>query len=388
LKLQAGETMSAPLDGIRVLDFTRVLAGPFASMILADLGADVVKVEHPERPDDTRRFAPPFADGVSSYFLSINRGKRAIALDLKSDDGKAKALALAKKADVIIENFRPGVMARMGLGHEALRSDDPRLVYCSISGFGQGAGPRAGYDVVVQGLSGIPHLTGAPETPPFKCGTSIADLIGGLSAVQGILAALFRCEHTGEGAFIDVSMLDGQRSLLTYQASSWLNAGVEPARIGNDHPSIHPYSAYQASDGYFNIAVGNETLWERFCAALTGLGFAQGEELASDARFAGNPDRVRRRDELNAILAPVFAERTIAEWLEALEAAGIPAGRIATVPEALADAELAVHAHPEGGRDVRTLPLPYRMTGAPRAATRRPPRLGEHTEEVLADWLE
>jgi len=379
--------MSAPLDQVRVLDFTRVLAGPYASMFLADLGADVVKVEHPERPDDTRGFAPPFVDGVSTYFLSINRGKRAIALDLKSDTGKATALALAEKADVVMENFRPGVMARMGLGADDLRARDPRLVYCSVSGFGQSAGPRAGYDVVVQGMSGIPHLTGAPDTPPFKCGTSIADLVGGLNAVQGILAALVRRERTGEGAVVDVSMLDGQRALLTYQASAWLNGGVEPQRLGNDHPSIHPYSTYQASDGYFNLAVGNDGLWTKFCAVLTGFGFDEGKTIAGDPRFATNPDRVENRQALNLVLAPVFSHRTIVEWLDALTGAGVPAGRIATVPEALADAEMVTHEHPEGGQQVRTLPLPFRMSGAPRAAARRAPRLGEHTQEVIIDWL-
>jgi len=379
--------MTAPLDGIRVLDFTRVLAGPYASMLLADMGADVVKVEHPERPDDTRGFAPPFADGVSSYFLAINRGKRAITLDLKRDDQKRTALALAARADVLLENFRPGVMARIGLGYERLIETNPRLVYCAISGFGQNAGPRPGYDVVVQGLSGIAYLTGSPNTPPFKMGTSIADLVGGLNAVQAVLAALFRRERTGEGAFIDVSMLDGQLALLTYQASSWLNAGVEPKRIGNDHPSIHPYSAYLASDGYFNIGVGNNALWARFCSLLTSMGFAEGAALAGDARFATNPDRVSRRAALNQILEPVFAARTVAEWLEALLDAGIPAGPIRTVPEALAEADLVTHEHPEGGAEVRTVPLPYRMTDAPRAASRRAPRLGEHTDEVLADWL-
>lgn len=379
--------MSAPLQGIRVLDFTRVLAGPYASMLLADMGADVVKVEHPERPDDTRRFAPPFADGVSSYFLSINRGKRAITLDLKRDDDKRTALALAARADVVLENFRPGVMKRIGMGYETLAEDNPGLIYCAVSGFGQTAGPRPGYDVVVQGLSGIAHLTGAPDGPPFKMGTSIADLVGGLNAAQAVLAALVRRERTGEGAFIDVSMLDGQLALLTYQASSWLNAGIEPRRIGNDHPSIHPYSAYLASDGYFNIGVGNDTLWKQFCELLTSMGFAEGAELAGDARFASNPDRVQRRAELNQILDPVFATRTIAEWLDALGNAGVPAGRIATVPEALAEADLVEHEHPEGGAPVRTVPLPYRMSDAPRAASRRAPRLGEHTDEVLADWL-
>ena len=379
--------MTAPLTGIRVLDFTRVLAGPYGAMFLADLGADVVKVENPHRPDDTRGFAPPFADGVSSYFLSINRGKRAIALDLKCPDDLATALALAGKADVVMENFRPGVMQRLGLGAELLRERDPRLIYCSISGFGQAAGPRPGYDVVVQGLSGIPHLTGTAATPPFKVGTSIADLVGGLNAVQAILAALLRRERTGAGALIDVSMLAGQLSLLSFQASSWLNGGVEPERIGNAHPSIHPYCAYLARDGYFNIAVGNDRLWAGFCAVLSELGYPEGAALAGDAGFATNPDRVERRAALDEVIVPLFAGRSVGEWVEIFTAAGIPAGPIKSVPEALADAELVTHDHPEGGAAVRTLPLPFRIDGAPRAASRRAPRLGEHGDEVRADWL-
>jgi len=381
------DAAALPLAGIRVLDFTRVLAGPYASMFLADLGADVVKVENPDSPDDTRGFAPPLSDGVSTYFLSVNRGKRAITLDLKEPRDRQTALALAGRADVVIENFRPGVMARLGLGPAELRARDPRLIFCSISGFGQAAGPKPGYDVVVQGLSGIAHLTGGPDTSPFKVGTSIADLVGGLNAVQAILAALVRRERTGEGAVIDVALLDGQLSLLSFQASSWLNGGVEPRRLGNAHPSIHPYCAYRARDGYLNIAVGNDRMWKRFYELLIELGEPEGSRLATDPEFATNPDRVSRRAALDAILVPVFARRDLADWLAVLAAAGIPAGPIATVPEALADAELCQHDHPEGGAPVRTIPLPYRIDGAPRAAARRAPRLGEHGDQVLADWL-
>lgn len=372
--------MTPPLQHLRVLDFSRVLSGPYASMALADLGADVVKVEDPHGGDDTRGFGPPFADGVSTYFLSINRGKRSITLDLKNPADRARALELARVADVVLENFRPGVMARLGLGYETLKALNPRLVYCAISGFGQGS-DRPGYDLMVQGLSGIPTLTGDRDTPPYKCGASIADLVSGLNAVQGILAALYRRERTGEGGLVDVPMLDGQLSLLTYHASAWLNAGKTPGRIGNAHPSIHPFCAYATSDGFVNLAVGNDRLWASFAAAIGH------PEWAEDERFRTNPDRVRHREALDLLLRPVFAARSTADWLALLERTGVPGGPIATVPEALAAATLVEHEHPSGGAPVRSVPLPLLIEGAPRASTRRAPRLGEHSEEVVADWL-
>jgi crotonobetainyl-CoA:carnitine CoA-transferase CaiB-like acyl-CoA transferase len=371
--------MNAPLQGIRILDFSRVLAGPFASMTLADMGADVVKVEHPERGDDTRGFGPPFASGVSTYFLSINRGKRSIALDLKSPEDRARALGLADKADVVLENFRPGVMARLGLGPEVLRERNPGLVYCSISGFGR-EDPRAGYDLVVQGMSGIPSITGEVDGAPVKCGASIADLVSGQNAVQGILAALLRRARTGEGALVDIPMIDGQLSLLTYHASGLLNGGVAPARLGNHHPSIHPYGAYKASDTSLNIAVGNDALFVRFCSAIGR------PEWARDARFASNASRVAHRSTLDPMLLEVLEADTAQGWCLRLEAAGVPAGPINTVEQALEQVELQSHPHPGGAGEVRTAPLPIRIDGAPRAAERGPPALGAHTAEVLADW--
>lgn len=368
------------LEGVRVLDFSRVLSGPYASMTLADLGADVVKVEEPRGGDDTRAFGPPFVDGVSTYFLSINRGKRSIALDLKAPADRDLALRLAAKADVVLENFRPGVMAGLGLGYEALRAQNPGLVYCAISGFGQDQ-PAPGYDLVVQGLSGIPTLTGAADQPPAKCGASIADLVSGLNAVQGVMAALLRRARTGQGAFVDVPMLDGQLSLLTYHASAWLNAGKTPRRIGNAHPSIHPFSAYATADGHVNLAIGNDRLWQGFCKVL------DAPELAHDPRFATNRDRVERREALDALLVPLMLQRSTADWLEALSAAGVPAGPMATVPEALSRAVVATHPHPDTGAPVQTLALPYKLDEAPRAAARRAPRLGEHRDEILRDWL-
>lgn len=372
--------MNPPLAGVRVLDFSRVLSGPYASMTLADLGADVVKVEDPHGGDDTRGFGPPFVDGVSTYFLSINRGKRSIALDLKRPEDLALARQLAEVADVVLENFRPGVMDRLGLGYSTLSKLNPRLVYCAISGFGQGS-DRPGYDLMVQGLSGIPTLTGGPDTPPYKCGASIADLVSGSNAVTGILAALSRRERTGQGALVDVPMIDGQLSLLTYHAGAWLNAGKAPGRIGNAHPSIHPFCSYPTSDGYVNLAVGNDRIWAAFCKAI-GL-----PELLEDGRFGSNPERVRHRAELDALLAPALQAQPTARWISVFEAAGVPASRMATVPEALEQATLVTHEHPAGGAPVRSVPLPMLLSDAPRAASRRAPGLGEHRAEVVASWI-
>mgnify|MGYP002630858533 CR=1 FL=1 len=361
------------LDGIRVLDFTRVLSGPFATMTLADLGADVVKLEA-ARGDDTRRFGPPFTDeGVSTYYLSINRGKRSVVANLKDPADMSWVLELVDRADVVIQNFRPGVMDRLGLGVEALRARNRRLVYCSISAFGSDR-PGAGYDLVVQGLSGIPHVTGDGSTP-WKCGASIADVIAGMNAVQGVLAALLRRERTGEGAFVDVSMLDGQLAVLTYHASHVLNAGHESKPLGNQHGSIHPYGSYPASDGWLNVAVGNDSLFVAFCE---GVGVA----WHSDPRFADNSARVGHRAELDAVLVPLLATRTVADWLQILQTAGVPSGPICTVPQALERARIVQHS---GG--VRTLPPGFHIEGTPRAAESAPPSVGQHRQEVFRDWL-
>ena len=372
--------MSAPLEGIRVLDFSRVLAGPYATMYLADLGADVVKVERPGTGDDTRSFGPPFCRGVSTYFLSINRGKRSLVLDLKSEDGRAKAVAMAKQADVVIENFRPGVMERLGLGPDALRTENPQLVYCSISGFGREV-ERAGYDLVIQGMGGIPSITGEIDGGPIKCGASIADLVTGLNAVQGILAALYRRAVTGEGGLVDVPMIDGQAALLTYHASSLLNADVPPQRLGNHHPSIHPYGSYRASDGYLNVAVGNEKLFRSFASALGH------PEWVEDPRFAANASRVANRTDLDPLIDAVLGNQTVAHWCALLLDNGVPAGPINSVEQAVGLVELVEHPHPSGSGVVKSTPLPYKIDGCERASTRRPPTLGEHSVEVLSDWL-
>ena len=366
--------MSNPLDGIRVLDLTRVLSGPFATMTLADLGADVVKIEHAQG-DDTRGFGPPFSQGISTYYLSINRGKRSIVADLKDPDDLAMVQRLAREADVVIENFRPGVCARLGLGYETLREANPPLVYCSISGFGQDR-PGAGYDLVIQGLSGIPSITGTGEVP-WKTGTSIADIVAGMNATQGILAALVRRQRTGEGAFVDVSMLDGQLALLSYHASAWLNGGSVPVPRGN----THPYQPYQASDGWVNVACGSDSMFASLSKAL-------GESWHLDARFATNAARIAHRAELDSELEPRFRERTVEAWTSRLGELGIAGGAMASVPDALKRAHPCAHPHPGGQGEVFSLPPGFRLSEAAWTAARPPPALGADRDEVLRDWLD
>ncbi|MEC7241849.1 MAG: CaiB/BaiF CoA-transferase family protein [Myxococcota bacterium] len=368
---------TGPLKDLRVLDFSRVLSGPFATMTLADLGADVVKVEHPERGDDTRSFGPPFVDGVSTYFLSVNRGKQSIGLDLKNESDRTWVWRLIERADVLIENFRPGVMERLGLGWDAVHLRNPELVYCSISGFGKDS-REPGYDLMVQGLSGIPSITGTGE--PSKCGASIADLVAGMNAVQGILAALYRRGSSGKGSFVDVSMLDGQLSLLTYHASAWLNGGKAPVALGNAHPSIHPFRAYSTQDSYLNLAIGNDRLFEQFCIRFQ-------LDWYRDERFATNARRVENREALNEQLSPLLKKRKTSEWIRDLKEVGIPCGPILSVPEALLQAKLVEHEHPNGSDTVRSVALPYRIGDAPQAAAKRAPDLGENREEILRDWL-
>jgi crotonobetainyl-CoA:carnitine CoA-transferase CaiB-like acyl-CoA transferase len=369
--------MSNPLAGIKVLDLSRVLSGPYATMSLADLGADVVKVEH-AKGDDTRHFGPPFSQGVATYFVSVNRGKRSIVADLKDPQDLATVKALAAVADVVISNFRPGVMARLGLSYETLKADNPGLVFCTISAFGPET-PAPGYDLIVQGLSGIPAVTGTGEEP-FKCGTSIADLVSGMNATQGILAALIRRERTGEGGRVDISMLDGQLALLSYHASAWLNAGQPAAALGNRHPSIHPYQAYRASDGWVNVGCGNNSLFAALCRELQ-------VEWDRDPRFADNAQRVAHRDELDSMLVPRLLEDSVDGWVSRLGARGLPCGPMSTVPQALERATTIAHPGPEG-EPWQTLVPGARISGAQRAATSPPPQLGAHRAEVLDEWLD
>ncbi|MFZ5468766.1 MAG: CaiB/BaiF CoA transferase family protein [Myxococcota bacterium] len=374
-----------PLAGIRVLDLSRVLSGPFCTMNLGDMGAEVIKVEAPGEGDDTRAFGPPFIHGVSTYFLSINRNKKSLAVNLKDPRGREVVWRLVEQSDVLVENFRPGVAARLGFSYEALRQKNRRLVYCSISGFGhrglEAFSRLPGYDVVVQGLSGLQHLTGDPEGPPTKVGVSIADLLTGMTAFQSILLALLAREKSGEGQFLDVSMLDSTAQVLTFQATAHLIAGKSPRRMGNRHPSIAPYESFGAADGYFNLAVGNDAQFKKLCEVL-------GEpSWALDARFAKNRDRVENREVLVALLAPRFAAQPVEHWVKTLEAAGIPAGPIPDVAGALAHPQLAARGmiadvdHPEAG-PIRMLGSPLPLEGA-RLTPSPPPALGQHTHDIL-----
>lgn len=374
-----------PLGGVRVLDLSRVLSGPFCTMNLGDLGAEVIKIEQPGHGDDTRAFGPPFVEGVSTYYLSVNRNKKSVAIDLKSPEGLELVEKLAQECDVLVENFRPGVAARLGLSHEKLRARNTRLIYCSISGFGHQGLPETsalpGYDVVVQGLSGLQHLTGEPDGPPCRVGVPMADLLAGMTAFQSILAALYMRERTGAGQFLDISMLDATVQVLTYQAAAYLLAGQNPGRQGAKHLSIAPYGTFRAKDRHFNLAVGTD---EQFQMLALLLGTAH---LAEDPRFQTNRLRVEHKEELVELLSAKFQEAPAAHWLEEFARHGIPAGAIFDLEQALNTPQLEARAmigaatHPLLGAH-RQLGSPLRLRGQRQAATAAP-GLGEHTEQVL-----
>lgn len=370
--------MAAPLDGIRVLDLTRVLAGPFATQRLGDMGADVVKVEVPGEGDPTRSWGPPFKNGVSAYFFSVNRNKRSVTVDLKSEAGRGIVRRLAAVSDVLVENFRPGTLDRLGLG-----PFPERLIVCSISGYGQSGAwrDRPSYDVVVQAESGVQDLTGFPDGPPTKFGLSITDLVAGMTAVESILLALIARGRTGRGQRVDVALMDSIAALTTFQAQNYFFSGRRPGRRGNAHPSIAPYETFATADGHVVIGVGNELQWGKF-RDLAGL--------ADRAEWRTNADRVRNYPSLSAALAPVLASRTTDAWIAALEAAGIPCGRIRNLADTLDSAELAGRGmivevdHPEAGR-VRMTGIPQRLEETPGSVRLPPPRLGEHTDTVLRE---
>lgn len=379
---------TAALGGVRVLDLCRVVSGPFATMQLGDLGANVVKIEEPGRGDESRSYGPPFMGGESAYFLSINRNKRSCAIDLKSPAGRDLVIRLAGVADVVIENFRPGTLERLGLGYDALSEKNPRLILCSISGFGRG-GPdakRPGYDLIIQGESGVMDITGEADGPPMKVGTSIADLVTGLYGSQAVLAALARRERTGKGGRVDVSMLDAMASLLTFNAGMYFATGQTPRRRGNAHPTISPYETFEAADGWVNIGVANDKFWSLFCDVLDQPHFCR------DARFASAPDRAANRLQLKGLLDPLIRARPRRDWVERLSAAGIPCGEIKTVAEVCEAPQLRARGqvrsvdHPAAGQ-VRYVGSAIRFDDEPAPEALRPPMLGEHTGEILAEWL-
>jgi len=374
-----------PLDDLVVVDLTRALAGPYCTMMLADLGARVVKVETPDGGDDTRGWGPPFYNGESAYFLSINRNKQSLALNLKDRRGRDLLLRLACRADVLVENFRPGTMDRLGLGYATIREMAPRVVYCSISGFGQ-TGPyreRAAYDLIVQGMGGIMGITGEPDGAPMRVGVAIADICAGMFAAYGILAALRVRERTGTGQWVDAALLDGQVAWMTYMAANYFATGENPPRVGSAHLNLVPYQPFPTRDGFVNVAVGSEGLWHKFCEALE-------TPIATDPRFATNADRVRNRKVLLEVLMPVFARRTTAAWVERLLRAGVPAGPIYRMNEVMDDAqvrhrEMVVEVeHPRAGR-VRVNGVPVKFSETPGGVVAPPPVLGEHSEAVLRE---
>lgn len=381
--------MTKPLAGIKVLDLTRVLAGPYCTMMLADMGADVAKVERPGAGDDTRAFGPPFLNGESAYFLSINRNKRSLTLNLKHEKALQIMRQLLETTDVVVENFRPGTMESFGFGYEAVQAFNPRIIFCSISGYGH-SGPDAklpGYDLIIQGEGGIASLTGDPDGPPYKVGSSQADIVAGMMGFQGILLALLARNQTGQGQKIDIGMLDCQVALLTYQAGIYFATGESPNRMGNQHPTITPYETYRCQDGYINLACGNDNLWRNFCRAI-------GQEAwIDDPRFHTNADRVEHRRQLGALLEPVIMQKPGQAWIDILQANGIPCGLIQSVgqvcdsPQVQAREMVVPLDHPKAG-PIRVTGVPIKLSATPGAVTAPPPLLGEHTSEILNDWLQ
>jgi crotonobetainyl-CoA:carnitine CoA-transferase CaiB-like acyl-CoA transferase len=374
-----------PLEGVRVLDLSRVLAGPYATMMLADLGADVLKVEHPERGDDTRHWGPPFAGGESAYFLSVNRNKRSVGVDLKDPEGLEKVKKLATSADVLIENMRRGALEKLGLGYEGLKEVNPGLVYCSITGFGPGEDEeRPGYDFLVQARGGIMEITGFPDGEPTKVGVAIADMVCGLQAAMAVLAALHRRGATGEGVRIEVPLFESQLSWLANRAQEYLVSGEETGRMGNAHPSIVPYQTFDASDKKIALAVGNDAQFGNLCKALGQ------EELATDERFARNPDRVANRKVLVAILQEKFSTKTADEWVEEVRGAGVPIGPVNTLADVFADGHVLSSdilqdvEHPAAGM-LKMLASPILVNGERLQIRRPPPTLGQHTDEA-GEW--
>ena len=374
-----------PLEGITVLDLTRVLSGPYCTMLLADMGARVIKIEQPGKGDDTRAWGPPFTNGESAYFLSINRNKESVTLDFKHADGRAILEQLAARADVLVENFRPGTLTRLGLDYESLASRFPSLVYCSISGFGQ-TGPRSkqpGYDAVIQGEGGLMSITGAADGPPYRLGVAIADIVSGMFAAYGVALALLARERTGRGQQVDLALLDAVTALLTYQAGNFFANGRVPARLGNRHPSIVPYEVFAASDGDFVLAVGNDEQWKKFCAVA---------QLTGVERFETNRQRVTGYDELRPIVAAAVRSRPRHYWIERLSAAGVPCGSVRNLQEVFDDPQLAAREmvarleHAVAG-PLKLLGVPVKLSDTPGGVRTPPPTLGQHTDTVLRNDL-
>ena len=385
-----------PLDGVKVLDLSRVLAGPWSTQMLADLGADVVKIEMPGKGDDTRAWGPPYLRGAdgdeeaenSAYYLSCNRNKRSAAIDLADPDGADLVRALAAKADILVENFRVGGLAKYGLDHESLSAINPRLVYCSISGFGQ-TGPyadRGGYDFVAQGMGGFMSITGEAGGEPLRAGVAMADLSTGMYACVSILAALRHAERTGEGQRIDVSLLDTQLATLANQAMNWLVGGIDPGRMGNRHPTIVPYKTFEASDGTVIIAVGNDLQFRALCREL-GV-----PELGADPRFATSRARLANREAIEARVQELVGACQGRSLIERLVACGVPAGPVNTIRQAFDDPFVEARGtvyrfRRDDGVEIPSVAFPAKLSATPAAYRYPPPRIGEHSREILGQWL-
>ena len=378
--------MPGPLAGFTVLDLTRVLSGPYCTMVLGDLGARIIKVEQPGKGDDTRAWGPPFLGEESAYFLSINRNKESVTLDYKPAAGRKVLAALIAKADVLVENFRPGTLERAGFGWDAVHQEFPRLVYASIAGYGQ-TGPRkdeAGYDAVMQAEGGLMSVTGDADRPGYRLGVAITDMVAGLYCSQGITAALLARERSGEGQRVDIGMLDTTAALLTYQAANWFATGQTPQRRGNRHATIAPYETFTTADGEIVVAVGNDDLWKRFCPAV-GL-----PELAANPRFATNRDRMANYDDMRPPIDRVFRTATNAEWIARLNAAGVANGEVRDIGQMLNDPQLAAREmvqtmmHPTVGA-IRVVGAPIKLSATPASLRTPPPVLGQHTDAVLAE---
>ena len=376
------------LSGITVLDLTRVMSGPYCTLMLADMGARVIKIEHPRRGDDTRAWGPPFVGGESVYFLSVNRNKESVTVDFKDPDGRRILDALLERADVLVENFQPGTLQRLGLDHASLAPRLPRLIYASISGYGH-TGPLKelpGYDAVVQAEGGLMSVTGDPNGPPYRLGLPIADLVAGLFAAQGVLLALLARAATGRGRHVDISMLDSVAGLLTYQAANYLATGDNPPRMGNAHASIVPYGTFETRDGQLMLAVGNDEQWRRFCAA------ADVPDLAADERFSTNPRRVTNRDHLWPLVTRVLKTRDRDDWTARLRQAAVPCGPVRTIGEMMADPQLEARGmiasmrHPAAG-NLRLMGNPVKVSDTPSFEDTPAPLLGQHTEAILTKEL-
>ncbi len=390
------EKSKGPLSGLRVLDMSRILAGPSATQILGDLGADIIKIEKPQTGDDTRKWGPPYVtrpDGSpsseSSYYLSCNRNKRSVTLDYTKPEGVQLLKKLLGKCDILIENYKAGTLDKYGLGYEQLKDWFPKLIYCSLTGFGH-TGPyrdRAGYDFLIQAMGGIMSLTGPAEGEPYKTGVAVADLMTGMYAITGILSALHHRHVSGKGQFIDVALLDSQIAWLSNAGQYYLTSGVSTPRMGNAHPTIVPYEVFEASDGYFVLAVGNDRQFEDFCA------FAQRPELAADHRFSENKNRVINRAILVPIVRDILKAQTRAYWIGGLEKSGVPCGPVNNLEQAFKDPQVQARNmtvdmhHPHAKGPVKLIANPLRLSKTPVSYDRAPPTLGQHTQEVLKELL-